>query len=105
MVTVHNLDHESVAKMIQLDLASWTENRKVRLGTFRSTDARVVSPPSKADHRGSTTVKATSFFSSWRASRNLPCSRSTVVQSGPCPQAIWPLFRGVIGTPTTHPKE
>jgi hypothetical protein len=78
MVTVHNLDHESVAKMIQLDLA--TVDRRVRSRTFRSTDARVVSPHSKADHPGSTIARVTNFFSSWRASRNLQCSRRTIVQ-------------------------
>ena len=71
MVTVHNLDHDAVAKMIQLDLARLDENRKARSDTSRSTDARVALPPSKADHLGSITPKGMSSFSSWRARRNL----------------------------------
>jgi len=73
MVTVYNLDHESVAKMIQLDLATVDREPESPIEDFRSTDARAVSPPSKADHPGSTTAKETSFSSFWRASRNSQC--------------------------------
>ncbi len=34
MVTVHNLDHESVAKMIQLDLTSLDREPESRIGNF-----------------------------------------------------------------------
>ena len=34
MVTVHNLDHESVAKMIQFDLASLDREPESRIGNF-----------------------------------------------------------------------
>jgi hypothetical protein len=73
MVTVHNLDQESVAKMIQLELASLDREPESPIGDFSFHGCTGGVAAFKADHLGSSTAKVTSSFSSWPASRYLRC--------------------------------
>ena len=105
MVTVHNIDHDAVAKMIQLDLASLDREPESPIGNFSfhgctgGVAAFKGRPPWEYHGEGEELL----FILAGES--ELTVLRRTVVQSGTFQQAILRLFRGIVGTPTTHPAE
>jgi hypothetical protein len=105
MVTVHNLDHESVAKMIQLDLASLDREPESRIGNFSfhgctgGVAAFKGQPPWEYHDQGDELL----FILAGESELTVLEEDSRSVWT--FQQAIWRSFQGVVGTPTTHPAE
>ncbi len=106
MVTVHNLDHESVAKMIRLDLANLDREPESPIGdfSFHGCTGGVAAfkgrPPWEYHSQGDELL----FILAGESELTI-LEKDDSSEYGPFQQAILRLFRGVIGTPTTHPAE